>query len=84
MATRAAATRSAKISFNSKTDPRGVRVSYPGKLSRDDLGRIEKVLIDDVIHDLTGCTCLSGVVPVIWEQQYEKVIDVRLLAARDL
>ncbi|HEY0314293.1 MAG TPA: hypothetical protein VGC56_17605 [Allosphingosinicella sp.] len=83
MATTSAAARSAKISFGSKTDSRGVHVAYPGKLSRDDLGRIEKVLIDEVIHGLTGCTCLSGVIPVIWEPQYDKVIQVNLATARD-
>jgi hypothetical protein len=78
MAVTPAAARSAQISFDPKGDARAVRVSYAGRLSRDDVGRIEKQLIDEVIHGLTGCACLSGVVHVIWEKQYEKVIDVKL------
>jgi hypothetical protein len=73
-----AAARTAHISFDGKGDKRAVRVSYPGQLSVDDIGRIDRLLISDVIKGLTGCSCLSGVIDVIWEKQYEKVIDVQL------
>jgi hypothetical protein len=36
------------------------------------------VLIKDVIEDLTGCACLSGTIEVIWEQQFDTVIEVEL------
>ena len=76
MATRPA--RSAQISLGTKADKRAVRVSHPGRLSADDIARIDKILVNDVIKDLTGCTCLSGTIDVIWEQKFDKVIDVRL------
>jgi hypothetical protein len=72
------ARRSAQISFDTKGDDRVVRVTAPAKLTTDEIARIDKVLINDVIHGLTGCTCLSGTIKVVWDKAYEKVIDVRL------
>ena len=80
----AAPRRSAQISLGTKADPRAVRVSHPGRLTPNDIARIDKILINDVIKDLTGCTCLSGTIDVIWELQYEKVIDVKLGAAQEI
>lgn len=70
--------RTARISFGDKGDARAVRVSYPGRLTGPEVGRIEKVLIEDVIKGLTGCSCLSGIHPVIWEPDYAKTIEVSL------
>ncbi len=78
----AASRRSAKISIGTKADGRAVRVSHPGRLTPDDIARIDKILINDVIKDLTGCTCLSGTIDVIWETEFDKVIDVKLGAAQ--
>ena len=57
---------------------RAVRVFHPGRLTPDDISRIDKILINDVIRELTGCSCLSGTHDVIWEHDFEKVIDVPL------
>ena len=57
---------------------RAVRVFHPGRLTPDDVARIDKILINDVIRELTGCSCLSGTHDVIWEHDFEKVIDVPL------
>lgn len=73
-----AARRTAQISYGVRGDGREVRVSHPGKLTPAEIARIDKVLINDVIHDLTGCSCLSGTVPVVWEQKYEKILAVDL------
>jgi hypothetical protein len=70
--------RSAQISIGAKGDLRAVRVSHPGKLSPDEIARIDKVLINDVIKDLTGCACLSGTIDVIWEKQFDRILDVQL------
>jgi hypothetical protein len=78
MALSSATRRSAQISYDTKGDDRLVRVSAPAKLTPDEIARIDKVLINDVIHGLTGCTCLSGTIRVIWDRAYEKVIDVKL------
>ncbi len=72
------ARRAAHISFGDKGDTRAVRVSYPGRLTGPEVGRIEKALVEDVIKGLTGCACLSGIIPVIWEQDYAKTIEVNL------
>ncbi|GAO39757.1 hypothetical protein SCH01S_39_00420 [Sphingomonas changbaiensis NBRC 104936] len=70
--------RTAQISLGAKGDHRAVRVSHPGKLTPDEIARIDTVLINDVIKDLTGCACLSGTIDVIWEQQFDRVLDVQL------
>lgn len=70
--------RTARISIGAKGDARAVRVSHPGKLTPDEIARIDKILINDVIKDLTGCACLSGTIDVIWEKQFDRVIDVQL------
>lgn len=70
--------RTARISIGAKGDMRAVRVSHPGKLTPDEIARIDKILINDVIKDLTGCACLSGTIDVIWEKQFDRVLDVQL------
>ena len=76
MATKKA--RTAQISLGAKGETRAVRVSHPGKLTPDEIARIDRVLINDVIKKLTGCACLSGTIEVIWEQNFDKVLDVQL------
>lgn len=53
-------------------------MSHPGQLTPDEIAHIDKVLINDVIKGLTGCSCLSGTIDVIWEKQFERVLDVQL------
>ena len=53
-------------------------VSHPGQLTASEIARIDEVLINDVIKNLTGCACLSGTIDVIWERNFERVLDVRL------
>jgi hypothetical protein len=40
--------------------------------------RIDDVLVNKVIKGLTGCACLSGVIDVLWERDFENVLDVQL------
>ena len=70
--------RQAQIFIVAKGDNRAVRVSHPGKLTPDEIARIDKVLVNDVIKRLTGCACLSGTIDVIWERSFEKILDVQL------
>jgi hypothetical protein len=70
--------RMAKISIDVQENGRAVRVSHPGKLTPEEISRIDHVLINDVIKDLTGCACLSGTIDVIWEKQFDRVLDVQL------
>jgi hypothetical protein len=70
--------RKAQILVGEKGSNRAVRVLHPGQLTPDDMLRIDKVLVNEVIKDLTGCACLSGVIEVIWERDFERVLDVEL------
>lgn len=70
--------RQAQIFVGEKGQNRTVRVSHPGKLTPDEIARIDRVLVNDVIKGLTGCSCLSGQIDVLWERNFEKVLDVRL------
>ena len=74
----AARHRNARILVGEKGSNRAVRVLHPGKLTPDDMLRIDKVLVNDVIKGLTGCACLSGIIGVIWEHDFEHVLEVRL------
>jgi hypothetical protein len=80
MAAEAAASRGrqARILVAEKGSSRAVRVFHPGKLTPEDMRRIDDVLVNKVIKDLTGCACLSGVIDVIWERDFERVLDVQL------
>jgi hypothetical protein len=72
------AARQAQIFVGAKGENRTVRVSHPGKLTPDEIARIDHVLVTDVIKKLTGCACLSGTIDVIWERNFDKVLDVQL------
>lgn len=70
--------RKARILVGEKGSNRAVRVFHPGKLTPDDMRRIDDLLVNDVIKGLTGCACLSGLIEVIWERDFERVLDVPL------
>ena len=70
--------RKAQILVGERGDNRAVRVMHPGKLSPDEISRIDDLLINDIIRDLTGCSCLSGTIDVIWERDFPRVIEVEL------
>ena len=73
-----ALTRVAQILVAEKGSSRAVRVFHPGLLTPEDMRRIDDVLVNTVIKDLTGCACLSGVIDVIFERDFERVLDVQL------
>ena len=56
---------------------RDIRVSHPGQLTLEDIHRIDAKIVD-VVKNLTGCACLSGTINVIWERDFDSVLDVRL------
>ena len=53
-------------------------MSHPGQLSPKEIAQIDDHLINDVIKGLTGCACLSGTIDVIWEKNFDRVINVQL------
>jgi hypothetical protein len=73
-----AANRQARIMVGEKDTTRAVRVFHPGRLTPDDMRKIDEVLVNKVIKGLTGCACLSGVIDVIWEKDFDHVLDVQL------
>jgi hypothetical protein len=70
--------RKAQILFGNEGDMRAVKVFHPGGLTRKDIADVNNYLIDKVIFDLTGCSCLSGTIDVIWERDFDRVITVDL------
>jgi len=70
--------RQARILVGEKDSKRAVRVLHPGRLTDEDMRRIDDVLVNKVIKGLTGCSCLSGVIDVIWERDFEDVLSVDL------
>ncbi|MFN3591256.1 MAG: hypothetical protein ACK4MX_07280 [Thermaurantiacus sp.] len=73
--------RAVQIHFDRKGSQRIVRVAHPGRLTHDDIALVNKHLVDKVIFDLTGCSCLSGTIDVIWEKGFDRVINLQLGAA---
>lgn len=73
-----AVSRQARILVGEKGSTRAVRVLHPGKLTPEDMRKIDEVLVNKVIKDLTGCACLSGVIDVLWERDFDHVLDVQL------
>ena len=69
--------RMAQIYVGEKGQNRAVRVSHPGKLAPAEIAQIDKQLIS-IIEGLTGCACLSGTIDVIWERNFERILDVQL------
>jgi hypothetical protein len=70
--------RSAQIFVSGRGENSVVRVIAPGKLSGVQIEMINKVLVEDVIKGLTGCSCLSGVIDVIFDRGFERAINVQL------
>jgi hypothetical protein len=69
--------RVAQIHVGAKGDKRALRVFHPGKLQPAEIGKIDNELIR-IVEGLTGCACLSGTIDVIWEQRFDRVLNVQL------
>ena len=73
-------TRSATLELAPGKELRELRVSLPPKVNAAELGVALKSIID-IIHNHTGCTCLSGVIPVvIHDQELRQIVNVNLAA----
>jgi hypothetical protein len=72
------AKRTARLELT-KTGGRSIlNVSAPRDIGLKELAVLNTVIVEKVIKDLTGCACLSGVIDVIFQEQFERVIDVDL------
>ena len=77
MATKASISKDRRAQILVGDENRSIRVLHPGQLTRDDIHAVDERLIS-VIKNLTGCSCLSGTIDVIWERSFESVLDVNL------
>ena len=73
------ATREATLRLNSKDKPTLLRVALPPKITRDELSKLTTHIVDDIIHRHTGCTCLSGTIAVVFDNnELKEAITVKL------
>jgi hypothetical protein len=59
--------RSATLRLNSKDKPTLLRVELPPKITKAELAKLTTHIVDDIIHPHTGCTCLSGTIAVVFD-----------------
>jgi hypothetical protein len=73
------ATREATLRLNSKDKPTLLRVALPPKITRDELTKLTTHIVDDIIHRHTGCTCLSGTIAVVFDNnELQNAVTVHL------
>jgi hypothetical protein len=71
--------REATLRLNSKDKPTLLRVALPPKITRDELTKLTTHIVDDIIHRHTGCTCLSGTIAVVFDNnELKEAITVKL------
>jgi hypothetical protein len=65
-------TRSATLRLDNKEKPSLLRVELPPKITREELARLTNHIVDDIIQRHTGCTCLSGTIRVVFDNNVLK------------
>ena len=73
-----AATRLARLELSKSAGRSILNVSVPRDIGIKELATVNKVIVDKVIKDLTGCACLSGVIDVLFQEHFERVLGVDL------
>lgn len=72
-------TRSATLRLNSQEKPTLLRVTLPPKITKDELAKLNDRIVDDVIRKHTGCTCLSGTIAVVFDNnELQNAVTVQL------
>jgi hypothetical protein len=83
MATTTSKTRVAQLQVQTVAKGRSTITAFvPTKVRGAELEALNKVLVDKVIKDLTGCPCLSGVVDVIFKDDLVDSIRVDLASGK--
>jgi hypothetical protein len=78
-----ATSRSAQIQVQTVKGGRSrITAFVPNKVKGAELEALNKVLVDKVIKDLTGCPCLSGVVDVLFKDDLVDSIKVDLATGK--
>jgi hypothetical protein len=73
------ATRSATLRLNSQDKPTLLRVALPPKITKAELANLNDHIVDDIIRRHTGCTCLSGTIAVVFDnEELQNTVTVEL------
>ena len=78
----ATAHRNAKMKLTRNEHGTMLNVSVPRDVSAEDFAKLHRVIVGDVIKNLTGCPCLSGQVRVVLEDDLQEVIRVDLASGK--
>ena len=77
-----AAERVAKIDILKGTNLTTLVVSVPHKPTTKELAALQTTISDRVIRDLTGCSCLSGAIEIIFRDEFASSIRVDLASGK--
>jgi hypothetical protein len=73
------ATRSATLRLNSQDKPTLLRVALPPKITKEELAKLNDHIVNDIIRRHTGCTCLSGTIAVVFDNnELQNAVTVEL------
>jgi hypothetical protein len=73
------ATRSATLRLNSQDKPTLLRVALPPRITKDELAKLNDHIVDEIIRRHTGCTCLSGTIAVVFDNnELQNAVTVQL------
>jgi hypothetical protein len=73
----AAAQRTARLKLEKVGGLQVLNARVPRDITSKDFVRLGDEIIR-IIKGQTGCTCLSGVIPVVFDTDFAEAIDVRL------
>jgi hypothetical protein len=59
--------RTATLRLNAKKDPTLLRVTLPTKVTERELAKLTDHIVQNIIRTHTGCTCLSGTISVVFD-----------------
>jgi hypothetical protein len=82
MATSTTKARTAQIQVQTVNKRSVVTVFVPSKPRTGELDNLNKLLVEKVLKDLTGCPCLSGLAEVILKDDLVDSIKVDLATGR--
>ena len=77
-----AAERVAKIDILKGTNLTTLVVSVPHKPTTKELAALQTTISERVIRDLTGCSCLSGAIEIIFRDEFASSIRVDLASGK--
>jgi len=76
--TSTAKTRVAQLQIQKGKDRSTITAYVPSNLRASEFAKLNTVIVEKVIKDLTGCSCLSGAVDVIFHDNLADSIRVDL------